>query len=69
VADPLDSFAGTTHGRYRDGAMLPEGAVDTGLRSDGATLWKSGERDFVYLVNDEHTRRLAREKSGPPGFC
>ncbi|MGQ0844386.1 MAG: hypothetical protein ACT4QF_09645 [Sporichthyaceae bacterium] len=69
VSDPLHSFQGTAHGSYRDAAPLPADAVDTGLRSDGAALWRGKDRNSVYLVEPTNTRRLPRLKSGPPGFC
>lgn len=65
VFDPLHSFTGTTHGTYRDGVTLPQGATDTGLRSQGATLWRTDQRDYVYLVDGANKSRLPREKSAP----
>lgn len=69
VFDPLHSFTGTTYGKYRDGVRIPATARDTGLSSEGATLWRTEGQDYVYLVDGANRIRLPREKSAPAGVC
>ncbi len=69
VSDPLGAYTGTTYGKYRDGATLPPGATDSGLRFGKDALWRTTGTDYVYLVDGTNTRRLPLEKSDPPGVC
>lgn len=68
IRDPEGRFEGELYGRYRDDAVLPDDAIDTGYRRAEDQLWLGDNGRALYVVTSDGTERWPRHRQGGP-FC